>query len=201
MGHYNHIREKFKKHLIEELDRKYHFYLLQSKSERKDAVDKHFRLLNGKIFNSFKDDRLLLCAYEKGKRGAIQLFEQIRGDFKVIPYKLGQDIYDAIRNRPEMFLEFRLRPSQATQFPMMRDKLEDIRDDQDVYNLVWRTMILQEMAFSPGEIITECHKNYEFEDRYPLMKTEDWEKVVRSFIKDIQTCYDLELHEIFKMTA
>ena len=197
----NHIREKFKKHLIEELDRKYHFYLLQSKSERKDAVDKHFRLLNGKIFNSFKDDRLLLCAYEKGKRGAVQLFEQIKDDFKVIPYKLGQNIHEAIKDQHEISLEPRIRPAQATLFPMYWEKLEDIRDDQDVYNLVWRTMILQEMAFSPGEIITECHKNYEFEDRYPLMKTEDWEKVVWSFIKDIQTCYDLELHEIFKMTA
>lgn len=197
----NHIREKFKKHLIEELDRKYHFYLLQSKSERKDAVDKHFRLLNGKIFNSFKDDRLLLCAYEKGKRGAIQLFEQIRGDFKVIPYKLGQDIYDAIRNRPEMPLEFRLRPAQATQFPMMRDKLEDIRDDQDVYNLVWRTMILEDMASNPGEIISGCHTNFEFLDKYPGMIHHDWEKIVMSFIHDVQACYDLELPEIFSMSA
>jgi hypothetical protein len=197
----NHIREKFKKHLLVELDRKYHFYLLQSKSDRKDAVDKHFRLLNGKIFNSFKDDRLLLCAYEKGKRGAVQLFEQIKDDFKVIPYKLGQDIHEAIRNQPEISLEPRIRPAQAILFPMMGDKLEDIRDDQDVYNLVWRTMILQDMVSNPGDIISECHKNFEFMDRYPGMIHRDWDKVVMNFIHDVQSCYDLELPEIFSMSA
>ena len=57
----NHIREKFKIHLTEELKRNYHFYLLLSKGNMKDAVDKHFRLLNGKIFDSFRDGRILLC--------------------------------------------------------------------------------------------------------------------------------------------
>ena len=166
-----------------------------------DYMTRHFRLLNGKIFNSFKDDRLLLCAYEKGKCGAVQLFEQIKDDFKVIPYKLGQDIHEAIQNQPEISLEPRIRPTQATLFPMMGDKLEDIRDDQDVYNLVWRTMILQDMASNPGEIKTECHKNYEFEDRYPGMTPRDWDKVVMDFIHDIQACYDLELPEIFSMSA
>ncbi len=197
----NHIREKYKKHLIEELDRKYHFYLLQSKKDRKNAVDKHFRLLNGKIFNSFKDDRLLLCAYEKGKRGAIQLFEQIKDDFKVIPYKLGQDIHEAIQNQSDISLEPRKRPSQATLFPMMGDKLEDIREDQDVYNLVWRTMILQDMATNVGQIISECHTNPVFLDRYKRMTHRDWNKVVMNFIHDVQACYDLELPEIFSMSA
>ena len=69
------------------------------------------------------------------------------------------------------------------------------------YNLVWRRMILDDMAVNPGEIRTECHKNFGFMDRYPGMTTRDWDKVVMSFIHDIQTYYDLELPEIFKMTA
>ena len=196
----NHIREKFKKHLIEELDRKYHFYLLQSNYDRKDAVDKHFRLLNGKIFNSFKDDRLLLCAYEKGKRGAVQLFEQIKDDFKVIRYKLGQDIHEAIHNQQEISLEPHIR-SVTTLFPMTGTKLGDVRDDQDVYNLVWRTMILEDMATDPGQIITKCHKKFEFLEKYPGMTHRDWNKIVMSFIHDVQALYDLELSEIFKMVA
>ena len=197
----NQIREKFKKNLIEELKRKYHFYLLLSRGDRKEAIDRHFRLLNGKVFNSFKDGRILLCAFEKGKRGAVQLFEQIKNDFKVIRYILGQDIYEAIQNQPELSLEIHTVPSQATLFTMMGAKLEDIRDDQDVYNLVWRRMILEDMASEPGQIITECHKNFEFLEKYPGMTHQDWNKVVMCFIHDVQTCYDLELTEIFRMAV
>lgn len=196
-----HIREKFRKNLKDELERKYHFYLLLSKGNRKEAVDKHFRLLNGKVFNSFNDGRILLCAFEKGKRGAVQLFEQIKSDFMVIRYRLGQDIHEAIQSQPEISLEPRTVSVQATFFPMRGAKLEDIRDDQDVYNYVWRSMILEDMASEPGQIITECHKNFDFLDKYPGMTTQDWDKVVMRFIRDIQTCYDLGIEEIFRMTA
>ena len=197
----NHIREKFKRNVTEELKRNYHFYLLLSKGNREGAVDKHFRLLNGKVFNSFKDGRILLCAYEKGKRRAIQFFDQIKDDFKIIRYDLGQDIHEAIQNQPKVSLEPHHQPVQATLFPMMGTKLEDIRDDQDVYNLVWRTMILEDMAVDPGQIIAECHTNYKFLDRYPGMTHRDWNKVIMDFIHDVQACYDLELPEIFRMAA
>lgn len=196
-----HIREKFRKNLKDELERKYHFYLLLSKGKRKEAIDRHFRLLNGKVFNSFNDGRILLCAFEKGKRGAVQLFEQIKSDFRVIRYRLGQDIHEAIQSQPEISLEPRTVSVQATFFPMRGAKLEDIRDDQDVYNFVWRSMILKDMASEPGQIITECHKNFDFLDKYPGMTTQDWDKVVMRFIRDIQTCYDLGIEEIFRMTA
>ena len=196
-----HIREKFRKNLKDELERKYHFYLLLSKGNRKEAIDRHFRLLNGKVFNSFNDRRILLCAFEKGKRGAVQLFELIKSDFRVIRYRLGQDIHEAIQSQPEISLEPRTVSVQATFFPMRGAKLEDIRDDQDVYNFVWRSMILEDMASEPGQIITECHKNFDFLDKYPGMTTQDWDKVVMRFIRDIQTCYDLGIEEIFRMTA
>lgn len=196
-----HIREKFRKNLKDELERKYHFYLLMSKGNRKEAIDRHFRLLNGKVFNSFNDGRILLCAFEKGKCGAVQLFEQIKSDFRVIRYRLGQDIHEAIQSQPEISLEPRTVSVQATFFPMRGAKLEDIRDDQDVYNFVWRSMILKDMASEPGQIITECHKNFDFLDKYPGMTTQDWDRVVMRFIRDIQTCYDLGIEEIFRMTA
>lgn len=93
------IWEKFRNNIIEELKRNYHFYLLQSNYDRTEAIDKHFRLLNGKIFNSFKDDRILLFAYEKGMSGLSQLFDEIKEDFRIIPYRLGQDVDEALHNQ------------------------------------------------------------------------------------------------------
>ena len=80
-------------------------------------------------------------------------------------------------------------------------KLEDVRDDADVYNLVWRTMILDDMASNPSEIISACHTNFEFQDRYPSMQHRDLDKVIMQFIQDIQECYDLEVTEIFEFAA
>ena len=93
------IWEKFRNNIIDELKRNYHFYLLQSNYDRTEAIDKHFRLLNGKIFNSFKDDRILLFAYEKGMLGLPQLFNEIKEDFRIIPYQLGQDVDEALHNQ------------------------------------------------------------------------------------------------------
>ena len=93
------IWEKFRNNIIEELKRNYHFYLLQSNYDKTEAIDKHFRLLNGKIFNSFKDDRILLFAYEKGMSGLSQLFDEIKEDFRIIPYQLGQDVDEALHNQ------------------------------------------------------------------------------------------------------
>lgn len=93
------IWEKFRNNIIEELKRNYHFYLLQSNYDRTEAIDKHFRLLNGKIFNSFKDDRILLFAYEKGMLGLPQLFNEIKDDFRIIPYQLGQDVDEALHHQ------------------------------------------------------------------------------------------------------
>ncbi|MBR6937255.1 MAG: LlaJI family restriction endonuclease [Prevotella sp.] len=93
------IWEKFRNNIIEELKRNYHFYLLQSNYDRTESIDKHFRLLNGKIFNSFKDDRILLFAYEKGMLGLPQLFNEIKEDFRIIPYQLGQDVDEALHNQ------------------------------------------------------------------------------------------------------
>lgn len=197
----NRIREKFRQNLIDELKHKYHFYLLQSKCDRQDAINRHFRRLNGMTFNSFKDGRLLLMAYEKGKRGAVQMFDEIKDDFKVIRYQLGQDVHEAIQRQPEISLEPRYMHIQATLFPMTGRKLEDVRDDADVYNLVWRTMILGDMASSPSEIISVCHTNFEFQDKYPGMRHRDWHKVIMQFIHDVQECYDLEVAEIFQLVA
>jgi hypothetical protein len=62
-------------------------------------------------------------------------------------------------------------------------------------------MILEDMATDPGQIITKCHKKFEFLEKYPGMTHRDWNKIVMKFIRDIQAYYDLELPEIFRMAA
>lgn len=197
----NRIREKFKKNLTEELKGKYHFYILQSKGNRQEAIDKHFKRLNGLIFNSFKDDRLLLMAYEKGKYGAVQLFDEIKNDFKVIRYQLGQDVNEAIQKQPKISLEQHGATTQTILFPLKGAKLEDIRDDQDVYNFVWRTMILKEKASNLSEIIKDCHLNFDFQDRYPGMEHRDWERIVMAFLNDVKEYYNLTTDEILCKVA
>jgi len=108
------IWEKFRNNIIEELKRNYHFYLLQSNYDRTEAIDKHFRLLNGKIFNSFKDDRILLFAYEKGMLGLPQLFDEIKDDFRIIPYQLGEDVDEALRNR--ISIDYGLGQKEITRY-------------------------------------------------------------------------------------
>ena len=116
-------------------------------------------------------------------------------------YQLGQDVHEAIQHQPEISLELKAKPVQTTLFPMTGRKLEDVRDDADVYNLVWRTMILEDMTSTPTDIITTCHTNFEFMDRYPGMQHRDWDKVVMRFIHDVQECYGLEIEEIFQFAA
>jgi hypothetical protein len=108
------IWEKFRNNIIDELKRNYHFYLLQSNYDRTEAIDKHFRLLNGKIFNSFKDDRILLFAYEKGMLGLPQLFDEIKDDFRIIPYQLGEDVDEALRNR--ISIDYGLGQKEITRY-------------------------------------------------------------------------------------
>lgn len=95
-----------------------------------------------------------------------------------------------------------MTPSAIALFVRMSGrKLRDVREDEDVYNLVWRKMILEDMATNPSDIITECHLNYDNQDKYPGMQHEDWDRVVMNFVRDIQACYDLTLPEIFSLSA
>ena len=49
--------------------------------------------------------------------------------------------------------------------------------------------------------MTVMNKNFDFLEKYPGMTHRDWDKIVMSFIHDVQACYGLELQEIFRMAA
>ena len=69
------------------------------------------------------------------------------------------------------------------------------------HNVTVKGVFFRYFATIPSVIITECHLNFDFQDKYPGMQHEDWYRVVMAFIRDMQTCYDLTLPEIFSLSA
>ena len=81
------VRQKFKQDLISELKVRYKFLLLQSKGGNlSEVINKHFRLLNGRIYKSFNDDRIVMFAYERKKRGLLKLLVELSEDFNFYEY-------------------------------------------------------------------------------------------------------------------
>ncbi len=88
------VREKFKKDLIKELETRYKFLLLQSKGNNlSEVINKHYRLLNGKIYKSFTVDRIVMFAYERRKKGLLKLLNEICDDFNIYEYKFIDEPY------------------------------------------------------------------------------------------------------------
>ena len=88
------VRKKFKKDLINELEKRYKFLLLQSKEGNlSEVINKHYRLLNGKIYKSFTVDRIVMFAYERRKKGLLKLLNEISDDFNIYEYKFSDEPY------------------------------------------------------------------------------------------------------------
>ena len=86
------VRQKFKQDLISELKVRYKFLLLQSKGGNlSEVINKHFRLLNGRIYKSFNDDRIVMFAYERKKRGLLKLLVELSEDFNFYEYQFSDE--------------------------------------------------------------------------------------------------------------
>lgn len=86
------VRQKFRQDLISELKVRYKFLLLQSKGGNlSEVINKHFRLLNGRIYKSFNDDRIVMFAYERKKRGLLKLLNELSGDFNFYEYQFSDE--------------------------------------------------------------------------------------------------------------
>lgn len=190
----NRIREKFKKNLIEELKRKYHFYLLQSKGDRMDAVDKHFRLLNGKVFSAFNDERALLFAYEKGKHGVIGIFEEIKPDFNLYNYKLGQDVHDALKKK-ELSSIARLWEKTKTQVVPLISLSKYLSNNSPVYNHL-TTLFCSEVEYGWKDITSIWSEDFDFQANVPEMNAQIWNKLVSQFRNEIAEDYSLDVAEV-----
>lgn len=190
----NHIREKFKRNLTEELQRKYHFYLLQSKGDRKEAVDRNFKVLNGKIFNSFKDDRCLLLAFEYGRKGISKLVEEIGQDFNVYKYSLGEMPHETMQ-KPKIRTARTLWEVVKKEMHQSADIEEMLLNDDPLFNHL-DTLFSREEKPYWKDITSLWTENFELQDVLPDMHTQQWEKFVSKYIDKVTYEYGLSREEI-----
>jgi SOS-response transcriptional repressor LexA len=89
------IRNDFRKHVMAQLNKDYKFFKLRTKDgvNVKEAVDRHFRLLLGKVFSAFNENNALLMALEK--ETCAEVFDNIRqeisSEFEICDYNLIKD--------------------------------------------------------------------------------------------------------------
>ncbi len=90
----NKIRGTFRRHVLEQLDKDYKFYKLRvlEGRTRETAINKHFKLLIGKIFNAFEgiDNYSVLMALEKDSYKVVvkEIYDKVKDDFEIIDYDL-----------------------------------------------------------------------------------------------------------------
>lgn len=99
-------KEKFRNDFIAHLNRQYHFYLLRvlPSYELEEAVNLHFKSLNGKIYLPIgdfdKNTQYVLMAFENSQKSQTDeektLLIQIRNAFEPITYNLGEDVNEAV---------------------------------------------------------------------------------------------------------
>lgn len=89
------IRAMFRRDFMIFIDSNFDFSVLEPKhGSLKDAVDRNFRKLNGKIYRPSDCDNLLILALDKDKKYQfenLQLISQIENDFNIYDYRLGTD--------------------------------------------------------------------------------------------------------------
>ena len=102
------IRKDFRTHVMRQLDNDYKFYKLYVRDGRKknDAIDKHFKLLIGKVFSAFGvgDDIPLLLALEKASYAEVLevISQKIDDDFEIRPYNLLKDDEQIVEKEPSI---------------------------------------------------------------------------------------------------
>lgn len=84
------VRNKIRSEIQMWLQQSYKFYIIQPKCKNlKDVVDKHFRILNGKIYKpSDSEDRVILALDKKFQHENTSLMTQIKEDFDIYDYRL-----------------------------------------------------------------------------------------------------------------
>lgn len=90
----NKIKNTFRTNFIKFIAEKFNFYVLEPKTDilLEEAVNHHFKLLNGKIYRPSESDGFLILALEKEAKNQfenLQLLSQIEKDFYRYDYLLG----------------------------------------------------------------------------------------------------------------
>ena len=102
-------RERFRKHFISYLERRYQFFSLQKKPDdgigMEECISKHFRDIIGKTFRPYNDRDILYLSCEtkeEYREQNLQLISQLSQDFIVRDYKLGTDPRQNIEHYSEV---------------------------------------------------------------------------------------------------
>ena len=120
------IRQDFRTHVMKQLANDYNFYILRAKKDRQTAIDRHFKLLIGKIFSAFNDERLLM-ADEKNHPVAEQIFEIIDDDFEHHLYNLLEDKEEIVEKEPAVTY---LKEPVEGEFNFANEDMDDIEEKE-----------------------------------------------------------------------
>ena len=120
------IRQGFRIHVMNQLANDYDFYTLRAKEDRQTAIDKHFKLLIGKIFSAFNDERLLM-ADEKRYPVAEQIFDIIDDDFEHYHYNLLEDKENIVEKEPAVAY---LKEHVEGEFNFTNEETDDIEENE-----------------------------------------------------------------------
>lgn len=89
------LQSMFRNDFMTFVESRFDFYVLESKrGNLREAVDKHFRILNGKIYKPSDSDELVVLALDKDKKFQFEnlsLISHIEEDFNIYDYRLGTD--------------------------------------------------------------------------------------------------------------
>lgn len=98
-------QRKFRTEIIEYLEKKYQFFSLQRRPDRKEElrtiINAHFRDIIGRTFRPYSDNEILYLSCEsdeKYREDNLMLLSQLSQDFIIRDYKLGTDPRDAINH-------------------------------------------------------------------------------------------------------
>lgn len=104
-------RERFRKHFISYLEKRYQFFSLQHKPGRaksmNDAIDRHFREIIGKTFRPYNDKDILYLSCECKEEYIEEnhnLIASLSEDFLIREYKLGTDPRQHIEHYTETII-------------------------------------------------------------------------------------------------
>lgn len=91
-GYKEEIRREFKKNVIEDVSSTFKFFLLQSKcSNLETIINKHFRLLNGRVYQAFNIPCVVLFAYDKNKKDLKRVLQELDIDFNIYNFTFSED--------------------------------------------------------------------------------------------------------------
>ncbi|MBQ8222123.1 MAG: hypothetical protein IJZ87_02060 [Bacteroidales bacterium] len=122
------LQSLFRKNFISFVESRFEFSMLEPKNlTLREAVDKNFRKLNGKIYKPCDTNELLILALDKNKKFQFEnlsLISQIEDDFYIYDYRLGTNPNEAKTNIQYKYFEMDDEISVAAEDEVRYEKSE-----------------------------------------------------------------------------